>query len=325
MRSLLILPLDLVALLFCFTVGASVGSFLNVVVYRSPRGLNLAYPPSRCPVCLTPIKPWNNLPILSWLFLRGRCADCKAPFSARYFLVELATALMFAVLFWMEVRSSGANLPEVRLDSMHGVLPWSYDHLLMGKYAYHAVLLSYLLSVTLIRWDLQQVPLRLTLYGVLLGLLPVLIWPALHPVAFREDEWIGPGEGFVQAVFGLAGGAIVGLLLRSCSSASALISTAAIVGLFLGWQAALSVGCLAALGMFLVSIASRVFLPAKRLPAVVCLSIAAAAQLFFWSTLTTFPSWPGPYSSVAIQLLSAVAVAVVAFVAHQIRKDHPFA
>ena len=76
--------------------GAAVGSFLNVVVWRVPRGESIVSPPSHCPNCDAPIKPRDNIPIVSWLVLRGRCRNCGEPISARYPLVELGVALLFA-------------------------------------------------------------------------------------------------------------------------------------------------------------------------------------------------------------------------------------
>ena len=72
--------------------GAIFGSFLNVVAYRLPRHESLATPASRCPRCGTPVKPYDNIPILSWLLLRGRCRTCAEPISPRYPLVEALTA-----------------------------------------------------------------------------------------------------------------------------------------------------------------------------------------------------------------------------------------
>jgi leader peptidase (prepilin peptidase)/N-methyltransferase len=79
-------------------LGLAVGSFLNVVVYRVPRGESLLHPGSHCPNCETALKPWHNVPIASWVVLRGRCAYCRAPISVRYPLVEAATALLFAAI-----------------------------------------------------------------------------------------------------------------------------------------------------------------------------------------------------------------------------------
>ena len=85
-----------VALVF----GLLVGSFLNVVIHRVPEGLSIVSPPSHCPGCETPIKPWDNVPVLSWLFLRGRCRACKTPISIRYPAVELVTGLLFMAIAW---------------------------------------------------------------------------------------------------------------------------------------------------------------------------------------------------------------------------------
>ena len=82
----------------CAAFGLLIGSFLNVVIWRVPRGESLVSPPSHCPVCDNAVRPRDNVPVLSWLVLRGRCRDCDAPISPRYPLVEAGTALVFAVL-----------------------------------------------------------------------------------------------------------------------------------------------------------------------------------------------------------------------------------
>lgn len=87
------LAFPLVAALF----GAALGSFLNVVIARAPRGESIISPPSHCPVCGHRLAAWENVPILSWVALRGRCYSCKAPISVRYVLVELATTALFAL------------------------------------------------------------------------------------------------------------------------------------------------------------------------------------------------------------------------------------
>jgi leader peptidase (prepilin peptidase)/N-methyltransferase len=75
--------------------GLAVGSFLNVVIYRIPKGESIVSPPSACPSCATPIAPVDNIPVVSWLLLRGRCRTCRSPISARYPLIETATAALF--------------------------------------------------------------------------------------------------------------------------------------------------------------------------------------------------------------------------------------
>jgi leader peptidase (prepilin peptidase)/N-methyltransferase len=79
-------------------VGLVFGSFLNVVVYRAPRHLSVVSPGSFCPQCSTPVRPYDNVPVVSWLVLRGRCRACRAPISPRYPLVEAGTGLLFALV-----------------------------------------------------------------------------------------------------------------------------------------------------------------------------------------------------------------------------------
>jgi len=81
-------------------LGLVVGSFLNVVVYRLPRGESLLRPASHCPTCKRPVRPWHNVPIVAWLWLRGRCAACRAPIGLRYPAVEALTGLLFAAVAW---------------------------------------------------------------------------------------------------------------------------------------------------------------------------------------------------------------------------------
>ncbi len=77
--------------------GLLVGSFLNVVIHRLPRRMSVVRPASHCPKCETPVKPWDNVPVLSWLVLRGRCRRCKEPIPSRYPMIEAITGLLFLV------------------------------------------------------------------------------------------------------------------------------------------------------------------------------------------------------------------------------------
>ena len=82
-----------------FLLGLILGSFLNVCIYRMPQGLSVVAPRSACPHCKSPIRAYDNIPVLSWLVLRGRCRDCKTPISPRYALVELLIAILFTGSF----------------------------------------------------------------------------------------------------------------------------------------------------------------------------------------------------------------------------------
>src|SRR4051812_35273332 len=97
-------------LLFTFVLGGAVGSFLNVCVARLPVEKSLLWPTSRCFSCLQPIRWYDNIPLVSYLWLRGRCRTCNKRFSVRYFLVELFTGLAFMGLFYVEVFADVFNL-----------------------------------------------------------------------------------------------------------------------------------------------------------------------------------------------------------------------
>ncbi|MEC4853244.1 MAG: prepilin peptidase, partial [Jaaginema sp. PMC 1079.18] len=130
---------------FIFAFGAAIGSFINVVVYRLPEQLSLLHPPSRCPQCLHPLGKRENIPVIGWLWLRGRCRHCSAAISPRYPLVEAATGLLFLAVFWRFGMTG---------DTVGG---W--------------VLLSWLLALSLIDWDTLTLPHALTQSGVVLGLI----------------------------------------------------------------------------------------------------------------------------------------------------------
>ena len=84
---------------YAFAIGTLIGSFLNVVIHRVPREVSIVFPASRCPSCGHKIRPWDNVPVLAWLWLGGRCRDCRAPIAARYPLVELANGLFYVAIF----------------------------------------------------------------------------------------------------------------------------------------------------------------------------------------------------------------------------------
>lgn len=92
-----LVPLELV-LVALGVLGLLVGSFLNVVIHRVPEGVSLVHPGSACPACGHAVRAYDNVPVLSWLLLRGRCRDCDEPIGARYPLVELATAALFVLV-----------------------------------------------------------------------------------------------------------------------------------------------------------------------------------------------------------------------------------
>jgi leader peptidase (prepilin peptidase)/N-methyltransferase len=93
---------ELIIKLIIFIIGICIGSFLNVVIYRVPKRENIAFPPSHCPKCNSKLKPWHNIPIISFLFLKGKCAYCQEKISLRYPLIEILTGIL-AVLIYQKI------------------------------------------------------------------------------------------------------------------------------------------------------------------------------------------------------------------------------
>jgi leader peptidase (prepilin peptidase)/N-methyltransferase len=137
--------------------GAVIGSFLNVVVHRVPARESLVSPGSRCPSCGTPVKPYDNVPVISWLVLRGRCRSCGAPISPRYPLVELTTALVFAAV----VAANGFDddlvlqLPFVSL--LIALAAIDFDHrLLPNRIVYPMAVYGVIATILVDRGDLVE-------------------------------------------------------------------------------------------------------------------------------------------------------------------------
>ncbi|MBN2025096.1 MAG: prepilin peptidase [Pirellulales bacterium] len=222
--------------LWLFALGAAIGSFLNVVVYRLPRGLSLIRPGSHCPACGHPIRWYDNVPVASWFLLRGRCRDCRGPISARYPLVEAVSGGMFLALGWVELLSGGANLPARAVAVPGGlVYPPVSSGELIGVFAYHLLFLSWLLAAALVEWDGHPVSMRLV---GLVGLFAPALWPALHPAALWpgwDVPLVGLLEGGAGLVVGMAIGWLVGRLAAPAHRQN-LGWTVGSVGLFLGVQ-----------------------------------------------------------------------------------------
>src|SRR5687768_3366746 len=123
---------EIVAYLFVFVLGAIVGSFLNVVIHRVPNEESIVFPNSACPNCGTPIKAYDNIPIVSWLILRGKCRGCAKPISIRYLSVELLTALLYVAVYWytgltpmlpVYLAFVSAVVALIFIDAEHMILP----------------------------------------------------------------------------------------------------------------------------------------------------------------------------------------------------------
>jgi leader peptidase (prepilin peptidase)/N-methyltransferase len=219
-------------------LGLVVGSFLNVVIWRVPRGESVVSPPSHCPACDRPVRPRDNVPVASWLLLRGRCRDCGAPISARYPAVELGTAVVFAVLAvrigaeaalpaFLYLGAIGVALSMIDLDVKR--LP---NVIVLPSYVVTAALLTVAAAVDH-RWDdLLRAGLAMAgLYGFYFLL--ALIYPAgmgfgdvkLAGVLGLYLGWLGWGEVVVGGFLGFLFGAFVGgglMVVRRAGRKSAI-------------------------------------------------------------------------------------------------------
>lgn len=307
--------MEAITALWFFALGATVGSFLNVVAYRAPRGKSVAFGLSRCPQCGTRIKGRDNVPILGWLWLRGRCRDCQGAISPRYPIVELISAALFLLLYFVELISGGANIPVRQPKFYHGVV-WIIFYTkwdLIGLYLYHCFAMSILLTCVLIDIDRERVPSRTRwIVGAAL-FLPPLIWPELLAVpCFADaDSWF-QSPRLMAVVSCLAGGAL-GAALGWLTARGVETSTTpaehsemrgriavclAVVGISLGWQAAIAVTLFALLILLAsASVAGWQRLSLPRMPLIVLVAFVVHQILWRWTIEHGSTWWPSHRTS----------------------------
>ncbi len=133
--------------------GALIGSFLNVVAHRVPLGESLVRPGSRCPKCEAPVKAYDNVPVVSWLLLRGRCRNCGAPISPRYPLVELATALAFAAVVAVRGFDDDLVLELPFVAALIALAAIDYDHKLLPNKIVYPLAVYGLIATLLVDQD----------------------------------------------------------------------------------------------------------------------------------------------------------------------------
>jgi leader peptidase (prepilin peptidase)/N-methyltransferase len=210
-----------VALVFVAAFGALIGSFLNVVIHRLPRDESVVFPTSRCPSCAAAIRPYDNVPVLSWLVLRGRCRACKAGINARYPAVEALTALLF-VLVLLHDGVTAALLPDL-------------------------IFTAALVALIFIDAEHMILPDAITLPGVGFALITRALVPNLYGVEFLRDSalasWPVTGLSLTNALLGaLVGGGslwLVGWLWERLRGVEAMglgdVKMMFMVGAYLGW------------------------------------------------------------------------------------------
>ena len=203
--------MDILMHFFVFCFGLAMGSFLNVCIYRIPAKKSLISPGSHCPNCNNPVKPYDNIPVLSFLLLSGRCRHCKVKISIRYPVVELLTALLFVAIFAVY----GPTL----------------------QFLIYSLLVAGLLVITLIDLDRYIIPDRISIPGAVIGLL-------CSPI----NEQLGFGvKGMLTSVIGFFMGGVLffviayvgSVVFKKESMGGGDIKLAALLGAFLGWKGAL--------------------------------------------------------------------------------------
>ncbi len=207
--------METLIIIFIAVLGLVFGSFLNVVIYRLPRDLSLISPPSTCPKCGMRIKPYDNVPVLSWLFLRGKCRKCGNPISPIYPAVELLTAACFLLVYFVHGRTVDLSLAAgcyfaaslialAFIDYSHQILP---DHITMPG-------LVLFLVYSFFRSDL-------TFRGALIGAVSGAGFLLLIYVVYlflRKKEGLGMGDVTMMLMVGAylgPGGAFFTLLVAS--------------------------------------------------------------------------------------------------------------
>jgi leader peptidase (prepilin peptidase)/N-methyltransferase len=184
------------------TYGLIVGSFLNVVIYRLPRGQSLVSPPSRCPRCGKPLSWFDNIPVFSWLFLRGRCRQCGEPISIQYPIIEMVTAAAAVTV----------------------VLMTPVSVLLVSR----LVLTAILITLFVIDLELKILPNRITLPGIVVGFAFSFFAPP-GPIDSALGILLGAG-----ILYGIA--AAYYLVRREEGMGMGDVKMLAMVGAFLGWR-----------------------------------------------------------------------------------------
>ncbi len=205
-----------------FLLGISLGSFLNVVAYRVPRDISVVRPRSNCPNCSAPI-PWSlNLPVLSWLFLKGRARCCGHRISIRYFTVELVTGVLFSWIFYSFL-----------------------DHQNMGILLASLIFAWLLIAVVVIDYETMLIPDRLSIGGAVLGLMLSFYFPTLHGVDHHIMGIEGLSSGFYSLLGILIGsgflywiGAIAGRAFGREALGEGDVKLLGCVGAFCGWKGA---------------------------------------------------------------------------------------
>ena len=249
-ESIQLRAVQVFAAFWAFAFGSCIGSFVNVLVYRLPRGEGVLMRPSACPACGQKLEARDNLPVLGWVFLGGRCRACQSPISARYPIVEAVFGTMLAALVFIQLTSGGANLPVRRPNNYTGFV-WTifypkWDLIAMTIYHFH--LFTMLWTWGLMKLDGVRIPIRSVIPAFVIAFAAPLLWTklAVVPPQFMGTEYY-PQDLTVTAASLIAGG-LAGVVLAVAAALfrvgtwSVVVPSIGLVGVVLGWQAVAVIG-----------------------------------------------------------------------------------
>lgn len=204
--------------LVAFAWGAAWGSFFNVAIYRWPRGMSVVTPPSHCPACGAPIRVWNNVPILGWLFLRGKASCCGASISPRYPMVELLAAVLCVAIAenWVVQAEPGTLLVHATIETL-----------------LYFVFAGGLLIATFVDLEWMEIPDEVSLPCAALGLLSAPF--RMEPGVWSAAVGAGAAYLFVQLIFVWGYERIAGRRGMGEGDSKLLL----MIGAFLGWKGAI--------------------------------------------------------------------------------------
>lgn len=191
---------DWIWISFIFATGCCIGSFLNVVIYRLPRDKSIVTPPSACPGCGGLIKFYDNIPLFSWVILGGKCRNCKTGISARYFIVELLTGLIFVGLFLIYFRTT------VRTSMGDFIADRSWF-----VYGLHLILISAFIAASAIDLELWVIPIVLCWFVTAAGLIFSAVGGYVMDYHFISGNFLLPVAS--AKVSAMSGGAFLGLIV----------------------------------------------------------------------------------------------------------------
>ncbi|HEV7281384.1 MAG TPA: TIGR00730 family Rossman fold protein [Pirellulaceae bacterium] len=310
-----------------FWLGACIGSFLNVVIYRVPAGLNLFYPPSRCPKCEHPIRLSDNVPILGWLRLRGRCRDCGLAISPRYPIVEAILAVTFAVVASVEVV---AERPLMSLGDISSQLPLAT---LWVGCLLHLGWLATAFSVGMVRRDGKFATAWIWVPLLIAATVAVVWEPSIQTLDFGFSSPLPHADRFLAVCIGGGLAMVAARIARFPSDGQRerpVSLGAATLGIICGWQAATVLILLALGAQIAISFLSRA-MEAKR-PLGQTLTWYAIAAVGFaalpflddaWRRLEGLPGWIAWISFAGALLLGRVVLHFAETLPLESEKDLP--